>query len=72
MSRSAVWPLLTAAAVAARALVRPGDRVLVESPGYPNAAQAFAGAGARLSAVPVAADEPEAPVATTRNFFNQS
>ena len=47
---------LTAAAVAARALVRPGDRVLVESPGYPNAAQAFAAAGARLSAVPVAAD----------------
>lgn len=43
----------TATAIAARALVRPGDRVLVEVPGYPNAAAAFASAGARLSPVPV-------------------
>ncbi|MFN8194660.1 MAG: PLP-dependent aminotransferase family protein [Nocardioidaceae bacterium] len=47
---------LTAAAVAAQALVRPGDRVVVESPGYPNAAQAFEAAGARLVAVPVGED----------------
>lgn len=44
---------LTAAAIAARVLVRPGDRVLVEVPGYPNAAQAFKAAGARLVPVPV-------------------
>lgn len=44
---------LTAATIAARVLVRPGDRVLVEVPGYPNAAQAFKGAGARLVPIPV-------------------
>lgn len=46
---------LAAAAVAARALVRPGDRVLVEVPGYPNAAQAFRSSGARLVPIPVEA-----------------
>lgn len=44
---------LGAVAVAARALVRAGDRVLVEAPGYPNARLSFAGAGARLIPLPV-------------------
>lgn len=47
---------LAATAVVARAVIRPGDRVLVEVPGYPNAAEAFAGCGARLSTVPVDRD----------------
>ena len=47
---------LAATAITARALVRPGDRVLVESPCYPNAAHAFAGSGARLVSVPVDVD----------------
>lgn len=44
---------LAAAAVAGRATLRPGDRVVVETPGYPNAPQSFTGAGARLAPVPV-------------------
>ncbi len=44
---------LAAAAVAARATLRPGDRVVVETPGYPNAPQSFLAAGARLAPVPV-------------------
>ncbi len=44
---------LGAIAAVARAVVRPGDRVLVEAPGYPNARQAFAAQGARLLPVPV-------------------
>lgn len=39
---------LAATAVAADALVRPGDRVLVESPAYPNAPRTLTRAGARL------------------------
>lgn len=39
---------LAAAAVVARALTSPGDRVLVESPVYPNATDALRNAGARL------------------------
>jgi DNA-binding transcriptional MocR family regulator len=42
---------LAAVAIAARALVRPGTRVLLESPVYPNAIAAFARAGARVSGV---------------------
>jgi GntR family transcriptional regulator / MocR family aminotransferase len=44
-----------AIAVAARALVRPGDAVAVEDPGYPAAWEAFRAAGARL--VPLPLDE---------------
>lgn len=46
---------LAATAIAARALVRPRDRVVVETPGYPNAAQSFVAAGAQLA--PVSVDE---------------
>jgi len=42
---------LAACAIAARALVRPGRRVLMESPTYPNAIATFAHAGARVSGV---------------------
>ena len=42
---------LAAVAVAARALVRPGARVLLESPVYPNAIATFARAGARVCGV---------------------
>ncbi len=44
---------LGASAIAAHALVRAGDRVLVESPVYPNAPRAFAAAGARSATLPV-------------------
>ena len=47
---------LAATAVVARAVVRTGDRVLVESPVYPNAPLTFAGAGARLVTSPVDCD----------------
>jgi DNA-binding transcriptional MocR family regulator len=43
---------LAAAAVVARAMVRTGDRVVVEAPSYPNAARAFAASG-RLVTTPV-------------------
>lgn len=42
-----------AIALIAQALVRRGDRVVVETPGYPNAFAAFRVAGARLVATPV-------------------
>ena len=45
---------LAAAAVVARAFTAPGDRVVVESPTYPNATQAVRHAGARL--VPATVD----------------
>lgn len=38
-------------AVAARLLVRPGDHVVVESPTFPGAIDAFARAGARITSV---------------------
>ena len=37
----------------ARLLVSPGERVLMEEPGYPGAFRAFAAAGARVGFVPV-------------------
>ncbi|MDO9455433.1 PLP-dependent aminotransferase family protein [Nocardioides sp.] len=44
---------LAAAALVAQAFTGPRDRVLVESPVYPNATQAISNSGARLRAVPV-------------------
>ena len=37
-------------------LVRPGDRVAIETPTYPHAADAFSRAGGRLTAIPVHLD----------------
>lgn len=45
----------------ARVLVDPGDAVAVEDPGYPDAAQVFAAAGARVCPVPVDAEGIVAP-----------
>jgi GntR family transcriptional regulator/MocR family aminotransferase len=42
-----------ALAMVARILVSPGERVLMEEPGYPGALRAFAAAGARVGFVPV-------------------
>ena len=47
---------LCATAIVASALTRTGDRVLVESPVYPNATGALRRAGARLVATPVDQD----------------
>lgn len=44
---------LSAASIVAQALTRAGDRVLVESPAYPNATDALRHAGARLVPAPV-------------------
>ena len=44
---------LSAAAIVAQAYTGPRDRVLVESPVYPNAVQAIRNAGARLTGVAV-------------------
>jgi DNA-binding transcriptional MocR family regulator len=41
-----------------RVFLSPGDRVLVESPGYPHAVDAARGAGGRPVAVPVTAGTP--------------
>ena len=47
---------LSAAAIVAQAFTGPRDRVLVESPVYPNAVQAIRHAGARLTGVAVDPD----------------
>ena len=47
---------LSAAAIVAQAFTGPRDRVLVESPVYPNAIQAIRHAGARLTGVAVDPD----------------
>ncbi|CAN5479355.1 PLP-dependent aminotransferase family protein [soil metagenome] len=44
---------LTAASIVARALTGPRDRMLVESPVYPNAVQALRNGGARVISSPV-------------------
>lgn len=44
---------VAAMAVATRAFVHPGDRVLLETPTYPNTVESLRRMGARLSAVPV-------------------
>jgi DNA-binding transcriptional MocR family regulator len=49
---------LAAVAIAARALVRPGTRVLLESPTYPNAIATFERAGARVSGVDAGHADP--------------
>lgn len=41
----------------ARALIGRGDRVMIETPTYPHAADALRHAGARLTAVPVTVDQ---------------
>jgi GntR family transcriptional regulator/MocR family aminotransferase len=51
-----------ALAVAARALLEPGDAVWLEEPGYPGARDAMTLAGARLHAVPI--DDEGLDVAT--------
>lgn len=57
---------LAATAVVAHALVQPGDRVLVETPVYPNAPVAFARAGARLVSQPVETRDPDSTRALLR------
>jgi len=47
---------LSAASIVAQAWTGPGDRVLVESPVYPNATRAIRHSGARLAAAPVDPD----------------
>ncbi|WP_193614127.1 PLP-dependent aminotransferase family protein [Nocardioides lijunqiniae] len=47
---------LSAAAIVAQAFTGPGDRVLVESPVYPNATLSIRNSGARLAGVPVDPD----------------
>lgn len=47
---------LSAASIVAQAMTGPGDRVLVESPVYPNATQAIRHSGARLTGSPVDPD----------------
>jgi DNA-binding transcriptional MocR family regulator len=47
---------LSAASIVAQAFTGPGERVVVESPTYPNATQAIRHAGARLVAAPVDPD----------------
>jgi DNA-binding transcriptional MocR family regulator len=47
---------LSAASIVAQAFTGPGDRVLVESPVYPNATEAIRHSGARLAAAPVDPD----------------
>ena len=44
---------LSAVSIVAQACTRPGDRLLVESPVYPNATDALRHGGARLSVAPV-------------------
>jgi DNA-binding transcriptional MocR family regulator len=47
---------LSAASIVAEAFTSPGDRVLVESPVYPNATQALRHGGARITGSPVDPD----------------
>jgi DNA-binding transcriptional MocR family regulator len=47
---------LAAVSIVATALIRPGDRVLVDNPGYPNAGARLRNAGARLATTDVDPD----------------
>lgn len=59
---------LAGTAVAAAALLRPGDRALVDNPVYPNAVHALRRAGARIATAPVGREgwDLEAYVAAVR------
>jgi DNA-binding transcriptional MocR family regulator len=59
---------LSATAIVAQALTSPGDRILVDSPVYPNATNALASRGARLVTSPVDPEGFDLPgmVATVR------
>lgn len=59
---------LAAVAIAARALVRPGTRVLLESPVYPNAIATFARAGARVCGVDAGPAWADAVAAAARQL----
>lgn len=50
----------------ARLFLNPGDRVCMENPGYPGAANVFAAVGARLSVVRVDAEGMDVPGADLR------
>jgi len=56
---------LAGVAIAARALVRRGDRVVTESPTYPNAIATLTHAGARLVGIDLAQVEPGGEALTT-------
>jgi GntR family transcriptional regulator/MocR family aminotransferase len=53
--------------LAARLLVKPGDQVCVENPGYPGAALAFQASGAKIFAVSVDEQGIEIPQPPTQN-----
>jgi DNA-binding transcriptional MocR family regulator len=59
---------LSGVSIVAQALTGRGDRVLVETPGYPNAAERIRGAGARLATTEVDPDgwDLDATAATLR------
>jgi DNA-binding transcriptional MocR family regulator len=59
---------LAAVAIGARALVRPGARVLLESPTYPNAIAGFARSGARTSGVDAGATWADGVSAAVRQL----
>jgi len=56
---------LSGVSLAVRALTRPGDPVLVESPSYPNSVEAARRSGARLSPVTVEPDGWDLDAATS-------
>lgn len=56
---------LAASAIVAQALTRPGDRVLIETPTYPNGVQALRHAGARPVGLPVGPDGWDLEVTST-------
>jgi DNA-binding transcriptional MocR family regulator len=57
---------LAGVSIVAQALAGRGDRVLVESPGYPNAAERIRGAGARLATTAVDPDGWDLDATTAR------
>ena len=61
-----------AAAVVVEALVEPGDRVLVEHPGYPGTLRLVENAGARLVPVPVDETRPDDLVTAAHLAARQS